>query len=237
MGLLLLPLLFGLVAVPVFSAPGEHEGESPAALQPEPEPAPYVLQAGDEIEVRAFNIPELQDTVSIRPDGKVSLLLVDEVEAAGLTTSQLDEILTARYSQFYIEPRITVIVRSFSSQVVYVGGEVNSPGLIPLQGNLTVTGAVFRAGGFRDTGKMKSVVLLRNAGKPEPAFLTVNMKEILTEGAPDVVLRPFDVVFVPKTAIAKADQFVSQYIRQLLPIATSFNFSYLLGDRTVTVNE
>jgi protein involved in polysaccharide export with SLBB domain len=216
--------------------PGQEESQKPgrpsrgAAVQ-----SPYVLQPGDEVEIKAFEIPELQDKVAIRPDGKISLLLVDEIEAAGLTATQLDQILTTEYSRFYQDPEITVIVRSFVNQQVFVGGEVHAPGIVLIRGKLTLTGAVFEAGGFRDTGKMKNVVLLRDAGENAIAFYRINVKEILKKGAPDIPLEPSDIVFVPKTTIAKADQFVSQYIRQLLPVQTNASFTYIMGERDVNV--
>lgn len=190
----------------------------------------YRLQSGDEIEIKVFEIPELADRVLIRPDGKVSVLLLDDVQAAGLTPAELDAVLTSGYSKFYLNPRVTIIVRAFSGQRVYVGGEVNEPGMLELSGKLSLLAAVLESGGFRTTAKRSSVILLRK-GEGGPQIRRVNLEDMLARGAPDIELQPFDVVFVPRTFIAKANLFVQQYVRDLLPLATNANFTYILGQK------
>lgn len=197
--------------------------------------SPYVLQVGDEIEVRAFQIPELEDTVRIRPDGKISLLLLDDVQAAGLTAAQLDEVLTAKYIEFYHDPKVTVVVRSFANLKVYVGGEVGQPALLPLNGELSALAAILQVGGFKDSASRSSVILLRRGPDNKPIAMKLNMLGVIEDGNVDVTLQPFDVVYVPKKFISKANLFVQQYIRDLLPLATNANFSYILGSSAVVV--
>jgi len=168
--------------------------------------------------------------VTIRPDGKISLQLIDEVEAVGLTPSELDKNLTEKYSEVLNNPEVAVIVKEFTRQKVFVGGEVNLPGLIPYSGKLTCLQAIFQAGGFKNTAKLKNIVILRNQGTEKPLFITINLKADLKKPAQhnDILLKPYDVVFIPKTFIAKLNQFVDQYIRQLLPVTTTVGFSYVL---------
>jgi len=189
----------------------------------------YVLQVGDEIEIKVFGIPELGDTIQIGPDGRISVLLLDSVEAAGLTTTELDEYLTTRYTEFYRDPRVTVVVRNFAQLNVCVGGAVGEPGILPLAGELTALGAVMRAGGFLDSATMSSVILIRKMANDTPLIVRVNLKDAINKGEGDIQLQPSDVVFVPKKFIAQANLFVRQYIRDLLPIATTANFTYILG--------
>ena len=210
--------------------PNGRQVDSPAsesqALKP---PSPYVLQVADEIQVRVFQIPELEDTVRIRPDGKVSLLLIDDVQAAGLTTAELDKVLTARYAEFYVNPRLTVVVRNFANLKVYVGGEVGQPALLPLNGELTALSAILQAGGFKDTASRSSVILLRRGPDNKPITMKLNLLDVIEEGNVDAPLQPFDVVYVPRKFVSKANLFIQQYIRDLIPIATSANFTYILG--------
>jgi polysaccharide export outer membrane protein len=216
--------------------PSEGQVDSAASESQAPQPtAPYVLQVGDEIQVRAFQIPELEDTVRIRPDGRISLLLIDDVQAAGLTTAKLDEVLTARYVEFYRNPRVTVVVRTFANLKIYVGGEVGQPALLPLNGELNALGAILQAGGFRDSASRSSVILLRRGPDNKPITMKLNLLDVIEEGNVDAPLQPFDVVYVPKKFIAKANLFIQQYIRDLLPIATSANFSYILGSSSVVI--
>lgn len=211
------------------------------ASGPIPQPAssptrlPYVIRAGDELTLKVFNHPELEETLQVRPDGKISVLLLDEVDADGLTVAELDDVLTAGYSMFIREPQVSVIVRSFSHHKVYVGGEVSSPGAIELSGDLTALAAVIRAGGFKTTASTDSVILLRNDGKGKPIVAKLDLKAVVKGAESDVVLQPYDVVFVPMSGIAKVDRFVDQYMRQLLPISLNAGFTYLLSGSAVVI--
>jgi len=190
----------------------------------------YILQFGDVIDIKFYYNPELNERVTIRPDGKISLQLVDEVEAVGLIPSELDRILTEKYSKILSQPEVAVIIQEFAGQKVYVGGEVNSPGLIPISGKLTSLQAIFQAGGFKNTAKLKSIVILRDQGTKKPLFTTINLKEDLKKHTQhnDILLKPYDIIFVPKTTIAKINQFVDQYIKKLLPVSLTVGFSYVL---------
>jgi protein involved in polysaccharide export with SLBB domain len=202
---------------------------TPAAPGESGPPAEYLLQAGDELEIRVYNLPELTQKVKLRPDGRISLMLLDELVAAGSTVASLTETIRKEYSTQFRNPRVTVVVTSFVNQNVYVGGEVNQPRLIALNGRLSAAAAVFYAGGLKATAKTKEIIILSNSGKNSPQLTRLNLQEVLTKGTPDVELRPFDVVFVPKSRIAKLDQFVEQYIKLLQPIALNLGFSYLIG--------
>ena len=189
----------------------------------------YILQPGNVVDIKYFYNSELNESVKIRPDGRLSLQLIDEVEAAGLTPSELDDILTEKYSKLLRHSEVAVIVREFAGQKVYVGGEVNSPGLIPISGKLTSLQAILQAGGFKDTAEIKSVLILRNQGTQKPLFVNINLKEDLTfyNQHNDILLEPYDIVFVPKTPIAKINSFISQYIDQLIPISRMMGFSWV----------
>ncbi len=189
----------------------------------------YVLQLGDVMVIKFFYNSELNEEVTIRPDGKISLQLIDEIMAFGLTPSELDNLLTEKYSKILSHANIAVIVRTFAGQRVYVGGEVKSPGMIPSTGNLTSLQAIVQAGGFKDTAELKSIVILRNQGTDKPLFRTVDLSEDLTTHIThnDIKLRPNDVVFVPKSNIAKMNQFVDQYIDKLIPVSLNMGFSWL----------
>jgi protein involved in polysaccharide export with SLBB domain len=190
--------------------------------------SPYLLQVGDVLAIKFFYNPELNELVTIRPDGHISLQLIDDVQAAGLTPAQLDAVLTVRYAGVLRQAEVSVIVQKYVSQKVYVGGEVNTPGFIPFEGNMTLLQALLHAGGFKETAKMSSVILIRNEGKEAPGWQQVKVDRMLKAEGDErgMLLRPFDVVFVPKTAIATWNQFVEQYIQKLLPVTYTFGFSY-----------
>lgn len=193
----------------------------------------YVLQKGDEIAIKAYEHPDLEETVRVRPDGKISVQLAPDVPAAGMTPSELSETLSQVYSKFVKEPRISIIVRNFSAQRIYVGGEVLQPGVLPMAGDITVLGAIMQAGGFRPTARKDSILLLRDNGAGGKNVQFLNIKKLLAAGGLDIRLQPFDVVYVPQSKIAKVDQFVDQYIRQVIPGNLNAGFTYLLGSTAV----
>ncbi len=164
-------------------------------------PNGYVLQPGDELEIRSLDVTELNSIVRIRPDGKISLLLLEDISAVGLTATELSRTLTEMYTKHFRNPRIAVMVRNFSSLTAYVGGEVEKPGAVSLTGGLSVSAAIFQAGGVRDSARSAAITVLRTHGEAKPLTLPVNLDAVLKQAEPDIRLQPGDVVFVPKSTV------------------------------------
>jgi len=205
------------------------KADNPVLTATPEKPPQYLIQSGDQLHIKFFYNPELNEAVTVRPDGGISLQLVDEVQAAGLTPAQLDDFLTDRYSKELKKPAITVIVGSFASQRVYVGGEVSRQGLVELTGGMTALQAVISAGGFKETADPEAAIIIRKGPDNLPVPVRVNLKSALSGGGPDaaVQLRPYDVVYIPKTWIAEANKFVNQYIEELLLYrGISLGFTY-----------
>ncbi len=182
-------------------------------------PPEYRIHPGDEMDIKFFFNPEIDQTVIVRPDGQISLPLVDDVRAAGLAPSELDSLLTQVYARELRKPMITVIVKTFTGQRVYVGGEVGKPGVVELRAGMTALQAVFAAEGFLDTAKPEAVIVIRtNGGIDAPIPIRVDLEQSIDGDttAGDIPLQAYDVVYVPKTWIANANVFVNQYITKLL---------------------
>lgn len=192
---------------------------------------PYRLAAGDVVEVRFFFDPELNEQVQIRPDGRISMQLIGEVEMAGKSVEEIARELERAYAQHLKSPTVSVQVRAFASQKVYVTGEVVRPGIISMPGELTLVAAIGEAGGVKLTGNTKSVVLIRKGpdNRPEARKIVIRDGGKLTADA-GLLLRPFDIVLVPETKIARLDRWVDQHIRQLTPGNLVLGFSYVLND-------
>lgn len=214
---------------------GERAARERAKLAvPSPDYSRYMLHPGDVISVKFFYTPELNEHQAIRPDGMISLQLIGDVLAANLTPPQLRDTLLARYEGIILKKELTVIVNSASSIHVYVGGEVNHPGIISTGPGMTPLQAVIAAGGERHTAELRNVVIIRDQGTPQPLLMLVDLTGQLASvaGYQSVALHPKDIVYVPKTRIAKLNQWMDQYVRSLLPISTIMNVNYNFG--TVT---
>jgi protein involved in polysaccharide export with SLBB domain len=189
----------------------------------------YRLQPGDELDIRFYYNPELSTSVLIRPDGRISLPLANEIQAAGLTPAQLGQRLRSAYEQELRRPELTVIVRSFNSQKVFVGGEVASPGVVQALGPLTVLQSVTQAGGFKETARVNEVLVIRrDPAAQDPIVIPVDIGAVVdgSQTNQDIALMPFDVVYVPKSPIANVNKFVDQYIRQNIPFGFGLTYGF-----------
>jgi len=229
-------LLAGCVAaLSLISLSGCGGGKNTAALPVETVPVyqetagDYYLQPGDNLDIKFFYNPELNENVTIRPDGKISLQLIEEVQAAGLTPAQLDDLLTKQYATQLKQATLTVIIKEFGGQRIYVGGEVNSPQVLEVVGRVNALQAIFNAGGFKDDAKLSSVMIVSRGPDNQPITRKVNLKKAL-EGALDeneYILKPFDMVYVPKTNLARADDFIT-HIYNFIPPGIGLGFQYEL---------
>lgn len=192
-----------------------------------------VLQPYDTVRFRFLYWPELDDEQIIRPDGKISLLMVGEVKAQGKTPAELQEELTRLYEPLLKEPEINVVASALASNRVYVFGAVAAPGLIPLEGKLTLLGAVAQAGGFLEPEANKSMVIVVRDIDGKQYARSVNLKKSVKNQISDTFyLEPYDTVYVPETTITNMNQFVDQYINRLIPDNIG---AYGLGGRATEV--
>lgn len=221
------PVAMLAVLAGCLSTPPEEHGSWPAYDTPV-----VKLEPGDVIQVKFTYWPELDDEQAIRPDGLISLKLVGDVKAQDLTPDELRTDLLSRYAEKLKEPDITVVVSEYTSHRVYVGGEVLQPGVLPIQGKLTVLEAIMQAGGFnKTTAKLANVVVVRQRdGKYFSRSLDLR-KAIEQPESDTFTLEPRDVVFVPRTTIDKVDQFVDQYINQIIPRSVYWNLTYDLNQQ------
>jgi protein involved in polysaccharide export with SLBB domain len=189
---------------------------------------PSNLQPGDVLKVDFLYWPELNpEAQSIRPDGKISLQLVGDVEVGGLTPDEVRTKLLDLYKDKLVDPEINVVVSSLESHRVYVGGEVMSPGPLKINGRLTALEAIMQSGGpIKESAKLERVVIVRQVeGKQFARTLDIKAALQNPESEP-FLLEPYDVVFVPRTNIDRIDQWVDQYINQLIPRSLHYNFTH-----------
>ena len=189
--------------------------------------APYCLAPGDDIEVKYFYFPELDEQLTIPPDGIISLQLVQDVRATGLTVSQLEKILRQAYSERLERPELTVLLRKSVSMKAYVGGEVRTPQVISIEGPVTITQALYAAGGPLDSANMSSVIIIRKVDGDEPKLMRINLDSQEAIQRNDIALLPHDIVHVPKKFISQVGLFVRQYIDDIIPKHVSVGFAFV----------
>jgi polysaccharide biosynthesis/export protein len=192
-------------------------------------PAPYRMQVGDVLGVRFMLNPELNEEVTVRPDGHISTALVTDELAYGRTVPDLTASLRRQYAKELKTPHVSVEVKSFAPTRVYVGGEVNNPGeFVTVGPTLTLSQAVSRAGGLKMDGDEVKVFIIRRGPNDVPEFFSTSYRNVITgrTAEADVRLAPYDVVYVPKTGVGEVYRFFNQYVQQFVPV--SWGFSYVL---------
>ena len=158
----------------------------------------YVIGSQDMLDISVWREPDFSRTVPVRPDGKISLPLLNDMQAAGLTPSQLAEELTKSLNKFVTNPQVTIIVTQINSQRFYVLGEATRPGAYTLIPDMTILQALSNAGGFTTYANSKKIYLLRQEnGKQQK--LSFNYKEIIAgkRTEQNIVLKNGDTIVVP----------------------------------------
>jgi protein involved in polysaccharide export with SLBB domain len=185
---------------------------------PEASSSPVVLQPGDQLQILYTYWDDMNIAQTIRPDGKIALAMVGEVDAAGKTPLELRDALHVAYADKIKDPDITVVVEGLGNQRVFVAGEVMAPQMVPIVGRLTLLEAIMMAGGYnKSTAKLTHVVLVRNENGTQFSR-TYDLTEAFKESeSQSILLQPYDVVYVPRTGIDKVNQFVDQYINNIIP--------------------
>ncbi len=180
----------------------------------------YVWSAGDQLEVIVRRVPDASRTVTVRPDGFITLPLVNDVKAAGLTATELRDALTKAFSARLITPEVTVIAVQVPPPSVYVIGEVNNNAAIPLRNAPTASAAIAYAGGFRRSAKPQDAAIIRlgedgyfraipisnvAGGQPGPLI-----------GMSDFFLMQDDIIFVPESGRSQVARFTDDFINRPL---------------------
>jgi polysaccharide export outer membrane protein len=179
------------------------------------EPLPeneYIIGQGDEMDITFLYNSDLNLLgIKVRPDGRISLPVVGDIRAAGMTTTALDSIITARYATILREPQITVIMKRFTESFVYVLGEVDMAGAFELEPGLTLLGALAKSRGPNERGRKSSVLVIRRISDDRIVGMQFDLNDLLEKGRfdLDIPLRADDIVYVPTSRIKKAEDFAN----------------------------
>jgi polysaccharide export outer membrane protein len=190
--------MLGLAALGVWAQDDATGAKAAGMAAPMPDSqADYVIGADDTLHIAVWKEPDLTATLPVRPDGKISLPLLNDVPAAGMTPMQLAASITEKLKKYIADPRVTVVVTAMNSRRVFVTGEVAHPGAMPLLPNMTVLQALSNAG-FTQFANLKKIYLLRNENSKQ-VKLPFNYKDVVKGDHPEqnIKLIPGDTIVVP----------------------------------------
>ena len=177
-------------------AQDQQSGSKPT--EPVAVPADYVIGAQDVLNINVWKEPEVSATVPVRTDGKISLALLNDVQAAGLTPMQLTASLTEKLRKYLSEPRVTVTVTQMNSQRIFFIGQVRRPGAMPLPANTTALQAIAAAGGLTEEASGKKIQIMRNENGKQVKY-PFNYNEVIkgNKAEQNIMLKPGDTIIVP----------------------------------------
>lgn len=189
------------------------------AQQPADQDAPaqlntYRIHKGDKLSIKFLYQPELNEpSIIVRPDGFISLQMIDDVKAEGLTAQELKAALERAYSESLINPVISVSLLEFVAPRVMVGGQVQRPGSYPLREGQTLLQAIMLAGGFTREAHRKMVLHARPVGEHELKVTAVDVGRLLKPNSPEreLVLEDGDYVFVPDSKLSKLTRVIDAF--------------------------
>jgi polysaccharide biosynthesis/export protein len=163
------------------------------------QPASFVIGVEDVLNINVWKEPEMSRTLPVRPDGIITLPLIGEIQAKGLTPVQLQDQITASLKKFMSDPQVTVIVAEVRSLTFNVVGQVLKPGYYPLTRRMTVLDAIALSGGFQPFAKQKKVYVLRTQADGKEVKIPFNYKDVIKGKRPDenIELQPRDTLVVP----------------------------------------
>jgi len=196
-------------------------------------PGAYLIQPGDQLDVKFVKNPELNEQPTVQPDGRISMMFAPSLEVAGHSTDEARQALASAYASELTDPGVSVGIKGAVTWHVYIAGEVKTPGEFDGTGPLpSLSQAIAHAGGVLDTGDASKVVLVRHTSPT-----TTDKKAYLMDydaavrgvkPADDIQLAAYDTLFVPKTGIADVYTAYNQYFKQFLPSNIGINFGAAL---------
>jgi polysaccharide export outer membrane protein len=157
----------------------------------------YRIGSGDKLQINVYKEADLTQALQVRPDGRITMPLVGDLAAAGQTPMQLQRRLAESLREYVSNPVVTVMVVEVADRVVYVMGEVNTPGAVPLKGSMTVLQALAVAGGFKDFANKGGIKVLRKLGGDRVETIPFSYKDSLRSDAQPFYLAEGDTVVVP----------------------------------------
>jgi protein involved in polysaccharide export with SLBB domain len=215
----------------------------------------YLIRPDDELDIKFSYMRNLNDSVTVLPDGKISLQLVNAVTAQGKSSEELSKELTQLYAKHVRMPELVVIVkkasspqylvdgkayraniadmrpvvvvRNYAAQQIFVGGEVGRPGVLNYRNSLTLSQAIVEAGGDKTTADMESVTVLRKGEDGRPVTIQKNLADLRSHAGDDMLLQPADVVLLPRSRIASVGLALDQYVFSIFPFIKNSSFAFI----------
>jgi len=189
---------------------------------------PYIIGVGDELDIKFYFLPKLNDKVTVRPDGRISIMFANDIEAAGKTVEQLTDDVKDALAPHVKPLDMLISVTGFASRRVYVGGEVQKPAPVVLTGNFNVMQTLGEAGWITPAASLEEVILIRNDSNHKDHIYHLNLTKALSgeDTSQNVQVMAGDIILVPPSNMIAFDRWLDQHVTQAVPFRMGASYNY-----------
>jgi len=170
----------------------------------------YVIGVDDVLNIKLWMDPDMSGEWLVKENGNINYPILGEVKLAGLTLEEARVKLTEQLIEYYKDPQVNITVTEYGSCEVYVLGEVKTPGVVTYKREATVLEAILKAGGFTDSSRRSSTILIRNIDE-DVELMRIDLESVIDEGliSLNIIVQPGDIVYVPSRYISDLNQFLT----------------------------
>lgn len=181
----------------------------------------YLIDIGDVLDISVWKVPDLsQSEVIVRPDGKISLPLIGDLSASGMSLTSLDENITKRYSEYVRQPQVSVMIRRFGGKKVVILGEVAKPGVYSFSTDIRLMEAIALAGDCTKYAVKKNILVIRGDINNKPQVVSANMLAVIKKAnmAENLAIQAQDIIFVPRAVIGN----INTFLESIAPVINAY---------------
>lgn len=181
----------------------------------------YKIKAGDILNIVVAPTEDLSKEVTVQSDGKITLKLIGELQASGLTLKGLSDKIEKEYAKYVTSPSVSVTLKEFGKRKVYIMGQAKSSGSYDFREGITVLELLSLSGGFTNDAELNQVKVFRGTGEKK-TVIEINMEEVITKGEvkKDVLLKPEDIVYIPQRGVTGWNWFLNNIMPSLYMVST-----------------
>lgn len=180
----------------------------------------YFIEYGDVLQIDVWRVPDLSRSVTVRPDGKISLPLAGDINAVGVTLTQLRDLIREKVAEYVIDPQVTISVSQFGGRKFVILGQINAPGVYRFQQSISLLEAIALSGGFREDAKSGEILIIRGDIRKQPKVkvISVDMTKVWKEGviSENLTVLADDIIYVGKTYLADYNKAIDDLVSPLI---------------------
>ncbi len=186
----------------------------------------YYVEIGDSLDIDVWRVPDLSRSVPVRPDGRISMPIVGDLDVVGLSLVEVRELLTKKFSEYVWNPQVSISIRQFGGRKFIILGEISGPGVFRFEHDITLLEAIALAGGFKDRSRSGKVMIIRGdiRKQPQVKIITANMENVLKRGiiSENIAVQPNDIIYVGKDIIGDYRDIIDNVVTPFFSTAIDY---------------